>query len=109
MVKTERIDKILVAAMKQSHKAFKPRLNGMEDFKKFVSRPFSGQKFIAHCYDEADVRGEDKAETDKTMDGESLSCWTYWKPTERRWSLWDRKETSAWTRCAWRWPTDSVP
>ena len=29
------------------------------------SRPFSGQKFIAHCYDEADVRGEDKAETDK--------------------------------------------
>ena len=69
VVKTERIDKILVAAMKQSHKAFKPRLNGMEDFKKFVSRPFSGQKFIAHCYDEADVRGEDKAETDKTMDG----------------------------------------
>lgn len=69
VVKTERIDKILVAAMKQSHKAFKPRLNGMEDFKKFVSRPFSGQKFIAHCYDEADVRGEEKAETDKAMDG----------------------------------------
>ena len=57
VVKTERIEKILVSAMKQSHKAFKPQLNGMEDFKRFVSRPFAGQKFIAHCYDEADVSG----------------------------------------------------
>ena len=55
VVKTERIDKILVSAMKQSHKARKPLLNGMEDFKRFVARPFAGQKFIAHCYDEADV------------------------------------------------------
>ena len=60
VVKTERIDKIIVAAMKQSHKAFKPRLNGMEDFKRFVARPFSGQKFIAHCYDESDVADADK-------------------------------------------------
>ena len=61
VVKTERIDKILVSAMKQSHKARKPLLNGMEDFKRFVARPFAGQKFIAHCYDEADVAGVGKA------------------------------------------------
>lgn len=54
-VKTERIDKILVAAMKQSHKAEKPVLNELEDFRSFVERPFAGQKFIAHCYEEADV------------------------------------------------------
>lgn len=69
VVKTERIEKILVSAMKQSHKAFKPQLNGMEDFKRFVSRPFAGQKFIAHCYDEADVSGAEKREEDKAMDG----------------------------------------
>ena len=51
VVKTERIDKILVAAMKQSHKAFKPTLNDMEDFRRFVARDFPGQKFIAHCYE----------------------------------------------------------
>ena len=62
VVKTERIDKILVSAMKQSHKARKPLLNEMEDFKRFVARPFAGQKFIAHCYDEADVAGVADAE-----------------------------------------------
>ncbi|MCD8318987.1 MAG: 16S rRNA (uracil(1498)-N(3))-methyltransferase [Paraprevotella sp.] len=68
VVKTERIEKILVAAMKQSHKAFKPLCHGMEHFGHFVARDFTGQKFIAHCYDEADIRGEAKADEDKTME-----------------------------------------
>ncbi|MBQ0062282.1 MAG: 16S rRNA (uracil(1498)-N(3))-methyltransferase [Bacteroidales bacterium] len=50
VIKTERVDKILVSAMKQSHKAWKPILNEMMDFKKFVQQPFSGQRFIAHCH-----------------------------------------------------------
>ncbi len=50
VIKTERIAKILVSAIKQSLKARLPRLNEMADFRKFVTRPFSGQKFIAHCY-----------------------------------------------------------
>lgn len=49
VVKTERIDKILVSAMKQSLKAVKPLLNGMTDFQKFVQMPFVGDKYIAHC------------------------------------------------------------
>ena len=53
-VKTERIEKILISAMKQSLKAILPELEGMMDFKKFITRPFDGQKFIAHCYDEND-------------------------------------------------------
>lgn len=70
-VKTERIDKILVSAMKQSHKVFKPVLHDMEAFKTFLFRDFGGQKFIAHCYDEADITGCGGARTDegKTMDG----------------------------------------
>ncbi len=64
-----RMDKILISAMKQSHKAFKPLLNEMETFRQFVTRPFDGQKFIAHCYDEADVTGTAKASGGKSLDG----------------------------------------
>lgn len=51
VIKTERIEKILVSAIKQSLKARLPRLNEMIDFDTFISQEFSGQKFIAHCYE----------------------------------------------------------
>lgn len=51
VIKTERIAKILVSALKQSLKARLPRLNEMTDFNKFIALPFQGQKFIAHCYE----------------------------------------------------------
>ena len=59
VVKTERLDKILVAAMKQSLKATKPILNEMMPFDRFVRQPFTGQKFIAHCYSEEEILGEE--------------------------------------------------
>lgn len=51
-IKLQRIEKILVSAMKQSQKAVLPELDEMQSFKSFVSQPFDGQKFIAHCYKE---------------------------------------------------------
>lgn len=51
VIKTERISKILISAIKQSLKARLPRLNEMTDFNKFIVQPFKGQKFIAHCYE----------------------------------------------------------
>ena len=51
VVKTERVDKIVVSAVKQSLKARKPVVNEMTDFPRFLQRSFSGQKFIAHCYE----------------------------------------------------------
>ena len=51
VVKTERVEKILVSAMKQSLKPTLPILNGMTPFDKFIAQPFAGQKFIAHCYE----------------------------------------------------------
>lgn len=51
VIKTERIEKILVSALKQSLKATKPILNEMTGFDKFIAREFAGQKFIAHCYE----------------------------------------------------------
>jgi len=55
-VKNERIQKILVSAMKQSLKATLPALNGLVAFSDFVKMPFDGQKLIAHCYDDPDKK-----------------------------------------------------
>lgn len=51
VIKTERIEKIVVSAVKQSLKAYKPVVNEMMDFSRFMQKDFSGQKFIAHCYE----------------------------------------------------------
>lgn len=51
VIKTERIEKIVVSAVKQSLKARKPIVNELTDFGKFIQRKFEGQKFIAHCYE----------------------------------------------------------
>lgn len=52
VIKRERVEKIMVSAMKQSLKARLPQLDEMVDFKAFVKQEFSGQKFIAYCYSE---------------------------------------------------------
>ena len=49
-IKTDRIEKIVVSAMKQSLKARLPRIHEMTPFDKFMNQEFKGQKFIAHCY-----------------------------------------------------------
>jgi len=61
VVKEERIDKILISAMKQSHKAWKPRLNKMLRFRDFIRQEREGDKFICHCYDESDIGEGPKA------------------------------------------------
>lgn len=55
-VKLERLDKIVVAAVKQSRKAWKPQLNDLLPFERFVKQPRKGAKFIAHCYGEIDKK-----------------------------------------------------
>jgi 16S rRNA (uracil1498-N3)-methyltransferase len=51
VVKTERLHKIAVAAMKQSLKAYEPVLHEAITFPKFIqsAAAFKGEKFIAHC------------------------------------------------------------
>lgn len=55
VIKCERIDKIIVSAVKQSHKAWKPQLNEMQSFQQFITQEREGDKFICHCYDENDI------------------------------------------------------
>ncbi|MGQ0827228.1 MAG: 16S rRNA (uracil(1498)-N(3))-methyltransferase [Bacteroidota bacterium] len=54
VVKTVRLNKVAVSAIKQSLKAYLPKVNEVVDFKKFIisASNFSGQKFIAHCAEE---------------------------------------------------------
>ena len=52
VVKLPRIEKIVVSAVKQSHKAWMPVLHEMTPFKTFIRQPRSGRKYIAHCYEE---------------------------------------------------------
>lgn len=49
-IKPQRIEKILVSAMKQSQKALLPQLDEMLPFSQFIKQEFKGRKFIAHCY-----------------------------------------------------------
>lgn len=59
VIKTERVDKILISAVKQSRKSCKPILHEMTGFKEFLqSVSHYEQKFIAHCHDEREVDGE---------------------------------------------------
>lgn len=61
VIKCERIDKILISAVKQSHKAWKPILNEMTPFERFVQQERKGDKFICHCYNQEDNgEGEEK-------------------------------------------------
>ena len=47
-----RLEKIVVAAMKQSRKPWKPIVNTLIPFKEFINQNRQGHRFIAHCYDE---------------------------------------------------------
>lgn len=49
VIKEERLEKVIVAAMKQSLKAYLPVLHPMTAFKHFVDSCREEQKFIAHC------------------------------------------------------------
>ena len=52
IMRTARVEKIVVAAMKQSRKPWKPTVNGMTDFKAFIAKERGGLKFIAHCHED---------------------------------------------------------
>jgi len=51
-INIERIEKVAVAAMKQSLKAFLPRLNNLTNFETFCQNEKEGLRFIAHCEEE---------------------------------------------------------
>ena len=51
-LRIDRIERIIISAMKQSRKAWKPIVNNMLSFEDFIQKEVTGQKFICHCYNE---------------------------------------------------------
>jgi 16S rRNA (uracil1498-N3)-methyltransferase len=49
IIKDERLHKIITAAVKQSIKAYHPKLNTAVSFTDFLKKEISSQKLIAHC------------------------------------------------------------
>ncbi len=62
IIKTERFDKILISAMKQSNQMYLPVLNEPIKLTDFLSKEISGQKFIAHCEETDKVELKDRIE-----------------------------------------------
>lgn len=52
VIRIDRIERIVVSAMKQSRKAFMPVVNELTAFKDFVTSCNADYKFIAHCYND---------------------------------------------------------
>ena len=52
VIKLDRMERIVVSAAKQSHKAWMPQLHDMDTFRHFVEARQQGARFIAHCYNE---------------------------------------------------------
>ncbi len=53
-LRADRVEKIVVAATKQSRKAWKPAVNELLPFADFIKEERDGRKFICHCYDEVE-------------------------------------------------------
>ena len=50
IIKPERLNKVIISAMKQSGQAFLPKLNDLTKFTDFISSNNETEKYIAHCY-----------------------------------------------------------
>lgn len=51
VIKPDRLEKIIVSAVKQSIKAYKPKLNDLTKLSDLLNQDFNGAKYIAHCED----------------------------------------------------------
>lgn len=55
VIKEDRLEKIMVSAMKQSLKAYLPKLNPLTSFNDFIRLNADADKYIAHCEDQQKV------------------------------------------------------
>jgi 16S rRNA (uracil1498-N3)-methyltransferase len=52
-IRTDRLEKITMSAMKQSLKAYLPKLNELTDYQDFIEQSNDDIKYIAYCNDDA--------------------------------------------------------
>jgi 16S rRNA (uracil1498-N3)-methyltransferase len=66
-INNERLEKIVVAAMKQSRRAYLPALNPPASFQTVVFQYFDGQKFIATCLRESKKHLKEAVKKDRNV------------------------------------------
>ena len=66
VIRLDRMNRVITSAVKQSLKAYHPKLNDLTPFDDFIRQEFEGQKFIAHCESEADKKELKKLVRKKT-------------------------------------------
>jgi len=66
VIKTERCNRILLSAMKQSLKFHLPKLNEAITLKDFLKQDFEGNKYIAHCEDGYKIELSTEKKVEKT-------------------------------------------
>ena len=71
VIKTERGNRILLSAMKQSLKFHLPKLNEAITLKEFLTQDFEGNKYIAHCQQgkKIELRAEEKVKQTTVLIG----------------------------------------
>lgn len=62
VVKYDRLQKVIVSAMKQSTRTYLPELAVQSSFDEVVNHPFDGRKFIAYCDQEGRTEFKDTIE-----------------------------------------------
>ena len=67
VIKTERCNRILLSAMKQSLKFYLPKLNEAISFNDFLKQDYKGSKYIAHCEDGEKKELKIENKTEKTI------------------------------------------
>ena len=67
VVKTERCNRILLSAMKQSLKYRLPKLNESISFTDFIQKNFDGSKYIAHCEQGEKIELKEKNTEKRTL------------------------------------------
>jgi 16S rRNA (uracil1498-N3)-methyltransferase len=67
IIHAERCEKILVSAIKQSVKAYLPKLNPLFSFDDFIKIPVNGPAFIAHCGEGEKVHLKDLVHKNKNV------------------------------------------
>lgn len=56
VIKTERLEKVAISAMKQSFKSFMPKINPLNDFNALIDTATEAKKFMATCHGEERVK-----------------------------------------------------
>ena len=67
VIKAERMEKVIASAMKQSLRAYMPKLNEPISLEKFLAKENKGLLFIAHCEDEEKLELKRRVAPDKDL------------------------------------------